>query len=80
MAALRAAGLARGGSLENALIIYEDRFSDELRVPDECLRHKLLDLWGDLFLAGGRIHAAITAIKPGHKINAAFAGMLASSR
>jgi UDP-3-O-[3-hydroxymyristoyl] N-acetylglucosamine deacetylase len=77
--ALRAAGLARGATLENALVIYEDRFSDELRVPDECLRHKLLDLWGDLFLAGGRIQAAITAIKPGHKINAAFARMIAEA-
>lgn len=75
--ALYAAGLAKGGSLENALIIYDDHFSDDLRVPDECLRHKLLDLWGDLFLAGGRIQAAITAIKPGHRINAAFAAKLA---
>ena len=75
--ALLAAGLAKGGSLDNALIVYDDHFSDELRVPDECLRHKLLDLWGDLFLAGGRIQAAITAIKPGHRINTAFAAMLA---
>jgi UDP-3-O-[3-hydroxymyristoyl] N-acetylglucosamine deacetylase len=77
--ALRAAGLAKGGSLDNALVIYDDRFSDELRVPDECLRHKLLDLWGDLYLAGGRIQAAVTAIKPGHKINAAFARMIAEA-
>jgi UDP-3-O-[3-hydroxymyristoyl] N-acetylglucosamine deacetylase len=77
--ALRAAGLARGATLDNALVIYNDRFSDELRVPEECLRHKLLDLWGDLFLAGGRIQAAITAIKPGHKINAAFACMIADA-
>jgi UDP-3-O-[3-hydroxymyristoyl] N-acetylglucosamine deacetylase len=77
--ALRAAGLAKGGSLDNALIIFDDRFSADLRVPDECLRHKLLDLWGDLFLAGRRIQAAITAIKPGHRINAAFACMLAQA-
>jgi UDP-3-O-[3-hydroxymyristoyl] N-acetylglucosamine deacetylase len=74
--ALRKAGLARGGSLDNALIVYGDHFSDALRVPDECLRHKALDLLGDLSLAGGRIHAAVTAIKPGHRINTAFAAML----
>lgn len=75
--ALLAAGLAKGGSLDNALVVYDDHFSDDLRVPDECLRHKLLDLWGDLYLAGGRIQAAITAIKPGHRINTRFAAMLA---
>lgn len=75
--ALLAAGLAKGGSLDNALVVYDDHFSADLRVPDECLRHKLLDLWGDLFLAGGRIQAAITAIKPGHRINTGFAAMLA---
>src|SRR5690348_3524419 len=53
--ALRAAGLARGGSLDNALVIHEDRFSSDLRVPQECECHKLLDLIGDLSLAGGRM-------------------------
>jgi UDP-3-O-[3-hydroxymyristoyl] N-acetylglucosamine deacetylase len=75
--ALRAAGLAQGGSLDNALVIYEDRFSSPLRVPEEWLRHKALDLYGDLSLAGGPIQAAITAIMPGHRINAAFAALLA---
>jgi UDP-3-O-[3-hydroxymyristoyl] N-acetylglucosamine deacetylase len=75
--ALRAAGLAQGGSLDNALVIYEDRFSSPLRVPDEWLRHKALDLYGDLSLAGGPIQAAITAIMPGHRINARFAALLA---
>lgn len=75
--ALRAAGLIRGGSLDCALVLYPDRFSDALRFPDECLRHKTLDLWGDLALAGGRLRAAITAIRPGHRINTAFAALLA---
>lgn len=74
--ALLEAGLARGGTLENALIIYEDRFSLPLRVPDECLRHKALDLWGDLSLAGSRLCAAVTAIRPGHRANVAFAALL----
>jgi len=43
----------------------------ELRFPNECGRHKLLDLIGDLRLAGGFLNAKITAFKPGHTINAA---------
>lgn len=77
--ALLAAGLARGGSLDNALVIHEDHFSSDLRIPDECTRHKLLDLIGDLSLAGGRLHAHITAVRPGHRANAAFAALLAES-
>jgi len=75
--ALLDAGLARGGSLDNALIIHEDRFSDELRVPQECLRHKTLDLLGDLSLIGARLRASITAIKPSHRANVEFAALLA---
>ena len=47
----------------------------ELRFPDECGRHKLLDIMGDLRLAGGFLKAKVTAYKPGHRINteAAFA-------
>jgi len=74
--ALRAAGLIRGGSLDCALILYEDRLSDALRVPDEIVRHKTLDLLGDLSLVGGRLRAAVTAIKPGHRVNTAFAALL----
>ncbi len=74
--ALRSASLARGGSLENAIVIFEDRFSGELRYPDECLRHKVLDLFGDLTLVGHPIKAAITAIKPSHRANVALARMI----
>ena len=73
---LQASGLALGGSIENALIVYPDHFSDELRVPDECTRHKMLDLIGDLSLSGFPVIAEITAIRPGHQINSAFAGLL----
>ena len=41
----------------------------ELHFPDECGRHKMLDLLGDLRLAGGFLNARITAYKPGHSIN-----------
>lgn len=76
--ALQKAGLVQGGSLDNALVIYEDRFSTPLRVPDEWMRHKALDLVGDLSLAGGPVRAAITAILPGHRINANFAALIAA--
>ncbi len=62
-------GLALGGSLENAVVIYEDRYSCALRFPDECLRHKVLDLIGDLFVIGRRFLGHITAVQPGHKLN-----------
>ena len=45
----------------------------QLRFPDECGRHKLLDLVGDLALAGGRVNARIEAFKPGHSINTKMA-------
>ena len=74
--ALLSSGLAQGGSLENALIVYPDRFSGELRIPHECSRHKLMDVIGDLSLTGVRIHATITAVKPSHRANVEFARLL----
>ena len=47
-----------------------------LRFPDECCRHKLLDLMGDLRLAGGFLKASIVAFKPGHKINTGAARLI----
>ncbi|MFA5301911.1 MAG: UDP-3-O-acyl-N-acetylglucosamine deacetylase [Bacteroidales bacterium] len=47
-----------------------------LRFPDECARHKTMDLLGDLMLTGKRIRAAIRAYKPGHAANAAVAGLI----
>lgn len=69
--ALRAKGLALGGSLENAIVLGDKRIVNEegLRYADEFVRHKALDLVGDLFLAGARIKGHITAQRPGHKIN-----------
>lgn len=76
--ALRAAGLARGGSFDNAVVVYPDRYSTNLRFPEELARHKLLDLMGDLLLSG--IHglsADIIAVKPSHRLNTQFAARLA---
>jgi len=77
--ALKAAGLALGGSLENAVVIGEKEImaKDGLRFPDEFARHKLLDLLGDLALAGlplKDIH--IEAERPGHAANVNFAKLL----
>jgi UDP-3-O-[3-hydroxymyristoyl] N-acetylglucosamine deacetylase/3-hydroxyacyl-[acyl-carrier-protein] dehydratase len=65
-------GLIRGGSLENAIVARgESVLSKEpLRFPDEFVRHKILDIVGDLALAGRRLKGHIIAVKPGHGPNA----------
>lgn len=74
--ALRAAGRARGGSFENAVVIYADHFSTPLRTDDELARHKLLDLIGDLALLGRPLIADVVAVKPSHRLNNEFARLL----
>ena len=65
-------GLIRGGSLENAIVARgESVLSKEpLRFPDEFVRHKILDIIGDIALAGRRLRGHIIAVKPGHGPNA----------
>jgi UDP-3-O-[3-hydroxymyristoyl] N-acetylglucosamine deacetylase/3-hydroxyacyl-[acyl-carrier-protein] dehydratase len=66
--ALRAKGLIRGASTANAVVLDERAVVDgALRWPDEFLRHKALDVIGDLVLAGCRVRARITAYKPSHR-------------
>ena len=69
--ALRRAGLALGGSLANAVVIGEDGpvNPEGFRRPDECVRHKALDLLGDLFVHGAAIGGKIKAYRPGHSGN-----------
>lgn len=69
--ALRGMGLARGGSLENAIVMDEFRVlnSDGLRYTDEFVRHKILDAIGDLYLIGHPLLASYTAHKAGHALN-----------
>ena len=65
---LRSAGLIKGASTANAVVLDEERVVDtELRWPDEFLRHKAMDMVGDLALAGGRVCARIIARKPSHR-------------
>ena len=71
MEKLRARGLARGGSLENAILVEENQVlaSGGLRFPDEFSRHKILDLLGDLYLLGRPLRARIVAIRAGHALH-----------
>jgi len=70
---LLASGLAKGGSLENALIITPpDTFSTPLRLPSEWCRHKMLDMIGDFALADARLRMEVVAVRPGHRINIQF--------
>lgn len=71
-------GLIRGGSLENAIVARgESVLSKEpLRFPDEFVRHKILDIIGDLTLAGKRLRGHIVAVKPGHGPNTDLAKAL----
>jgi UDP-3-O-[3-hydroxymyristoyl] N-acetylglucosamine deacetylase len=68
---LRGLGLARGGSLENAIVMDEYRIlnADGLRYDDEFVRHKILDAIGDLYLVGHPLLASYSAHKSGHGLN-----------
>jgi UDP-3-O-[3-hydroxymyristoyl] N-acetylglucosamine deacetylase len=69
--ALRSQGLALGGSLDNAIVMDEYRVlnAEGLRLPDEFVRHKVLDAIGDLYLAGHPLLGAFSAHKSGHAMN-----------
>ena len=71
---LKHQGLAKGGSLKNAILVDGDRIVNEegLRYKNEFVRHKILDAMGDLALAGAPIIGHLYAHKPGHKLNNAL--------
>jgi len=68
---LKARGFARGGSLENAVVIDETRVINEggLRFADEFVRHKILDSIGDLWLLGAQVIGHFIGYKSGHTLN-----------
>ena len=72
--ALRAAGWIRGGRIESAVVVGRDRIlnPEPLRFPDEFVRHKVLDLLGDLSLLGGPLLGHVTAVRSGHQSHVAF--------
>src|SRR4051794_27419263 len=70
---LRAAGLARGGSVENCIVLDDGGvMNGPLRFRDEFVRHKVLDLIGDLALIGRPVVGEITAYKAGHALHSKF--------
>ncbi len=71
---LRSIGLARGGSLDNAIVLDTDKILNEdgLRFENEFIRHKILDAIGDLYLAGAQIQGEYNGLKAGHEMNNAI--------
>jgi len=71
--------LIKGGSLENAIVVRGEAVlsKEPLRFADEFVRHKILDIIGDLALLGRRIRGHVIAVKPGHAVNADLARALA---
>ena len=78
---LREAGLAKGGSLDNAIVVEGDKVhnTEGLRFPNEFARHKLLDFLGDIALLGRPVRGSILAVRPGHTVNHAITKYLAST-
>ena len=71
--------LIKGGSLENAIVVRGEAVlsKEPLRFPDEFVRHKILDIIGDLALFGARLCGHVIAVKPGHAANSDLARALA---
>ena len=73
-------GLIKGGSLENAIVIRDDAVltTEPLRYPEEFVRHKMLDILGDLSLVGKSLRGHLIAVKPSHAANCEFAKLILS--
>jgi len=79
--AMQRSGLARGGSLANAVVVGDNGvLNRSLRFPDEFVRHKVLDLIGDLALLGSRLRAHVIVFKGGHRLHADLIGRILASR
>ena len=70
--ALKAMGLAKGGNMENCIVYDDEKCLSELRYEDELVRHKILDVIGDISLLGA-IEGHIIAMKSSHELNARLA-------
>ncbi len=73
-------GLIRGGSLENAVVVRDDAVltTEPLRYANEFVRHKMLDIVGDLSLVGVPLHCHVIAVKPSHSANCELARLIAA--
>lgn len=71
-------GLIKGGSLENAIVIRDDAIltNEPLRYPEEFVRHKILDIIGDLSLVGRPLQGHVIAVKPSHGANCELAKLI----
>jgi UDP-3-O-[3-hydroxymyristoyl] N-acetylglucosamine deacetylase len=80
-ARLRAGGMALGVGYQD-LLVFDERgpVDNALRWPDECVRHKVLDLVGDLALVGRPLHAHVRACRSGHRLNGALASRLVAGQ
>ena len=73
-------GLGTGGRLDNFILVGEDNVvNTDLRFPDEFVRHKILDIIGDLYLLGYPIRGRVTAHLTGHRLNIALLRAILSS-
>lgn len=79
---LRSAGLARGGGVDNAIVLDDFRIlnDDGLRYEDEFVKHKVLDAIGDLYLLGHPLIGAFSAYKSGHSLNNRLLRLLVAER
>jgi UDP-3-O-[3-hydroxymyristoyl] N-acetylglucosamine deacetylase len=77
---LRQRGLALGGSLENAIVLGETAVLNPLRFEDEFVRHKILDVVGDLALVGHPIQGHLVVHRGGHALHTAFAAEILRQR
>ena len=75
---MRKMGLGKGGTLENAVVYSEDKCLSKLRFQDELVRHKILDILGDISLVGP-LQAHIIAVLGSHKLNAELSEKAAGS-
>lgn len=69
-------GLGKGGDATNVIVVEKEGYSVPLRYGDELVRHKILDLIGDLALVGRRVHGHVIGIKAGHALNVALAAKI----
>ncbi len=79
---MRAAGLIKGGSLQNAVVIGDSQVMNEggLRYPDELVRHKLLDLIGDLSLLGRPLLGELTVHMAGHALHTQLVSLMMKNK
>ena len=78
---IKAHGLAKGANYQNTLVMSsKGPLENTLRFPDECARHKVLDIIGDLFLLGYPVKGAVFATKSGHALNRALVKKIEAQR